>query len=96
VLAGLCEKYRTVGYPHFSRLVLRLEGPPDRATGQLGVRVRLGVGDAIRANPRGKPGSRPSKAAAERETDCLPEGGGFEPSVPREEKAYLRFGDRVG
>jgi len=43
---GLCEKYPTAGYPHFSRLVLRLEGPPDRATGQLGVRVRLGVGDA--------------------------------------------------
>src|SRR3984893_6987850 len=38
---------------------------------------------ASRAHPRGKPGFSTFESGCGRETDCLLEGGGFEPSVPR-------------
>ena len=37
---------------------------------------------AIRANPRGKPGFSTFESGCGRETDCLREGSGFELSIP--------------
>ena len=44
---------------------------------------------AIRANPRGKPGFSTFENDCGRETDCLLEGDGFEPSVPRERNSLV-------
>jgi hypothetical protein len=40
---------------------------------------------ASRSHPRGKPGFSTLESGCGRETDCLLEGAGFEPSVPRQE-----------
>jgi hypothetical protein len=45
---------------------------------------------ADRPQPRGKPGFSTLESGCGRETDCLLEGDGFEPSVPRQRSNALR------
>src|SRR3984893_13400212 len=44
---------------------------------------------ASRGHPRGKPGFSTFESGCGRETDCLLEGDGFEPSVPGAEEPFL-------
>src|SRR5207237_7465371 len=57
--------------------------PPVGAISKYPARLCRPGRQAGRAHPRGKPGFSTFESGCGRETDCLLEGAGFEPSVPR-------------